>query len=203
MQHRDLNGLAGLISPNGDTHNKGKITPMRGFISAGRYGRSINGWGLAIPDHRGWDPVTIDFILRKLRKSSLELGRASPELQPYPVLRRPSWDGHRAAEQELWSRLGLCCPWTLPPRCRSRIWDQDPTADDQQADRTFRNDFVTVNAHRTLLNIFVTERHRRCFSRARRSPFADVERKASSYASSYHCISFLVAQGAATAGYVE
>lgn len=74
--------------------------------------------------------VTIDFILRNLHKSSLELGRASPELQPSPVLRRSSWDGHRAAEQELWSRLGLCCPWTLPPRCLSRIWDQDPTADD-------------------------------------------------------------------------
>ncbi|KAG8157051.1 hypothetical protein KVR01_013041 [Diaporthe batatas] len=32
VRHRASNGLAGMISPNGDTHNKRKITPMRGSI---------------------------------------------------------------------------------------------------------------------------------------------------------------------------
>lgn len=68
-----------------------------------------------------------------------------------------------------------------------------------QADRTLRYDFVTVNAHRTLLNFLVTARHYRCFSRARQSCLADVERKVSSHASSYK----LPVQCAATAGYVE
>lgn len=69
------------------------------------------------------------------------------------------------------------------------------------ADRTLRYDFMTVNAHRTLLSIifFLAVRHYRCFSRARQSGYADVERKVCSQSFCYK----LPDQGTARAGYFE
>ena len=144
--------------------------------------------------------LRLPLTLFSLHKSSLELGRASPGLQPSPVL-----DAHPGTD--IWqpsgsSGLVLVCV-DLGPSLHDAFQGSGIKTPQGRSQLKLTGHCGTTSRPSMLIELcstfFVTARHHCYFSRARQSCFADVERKVSSHASRYK----LPVQGAATADHVE